>query len=567
MSYRSENLSVPSQKDLISRIRFASQQGKIWFQEQRMVLIHAAVLGELTRELVETLGMERASGFLMRFGYYSGLRDAELAKQVRPDMTPEEAFMAGPQLHSIKGMVKVELRSIEIDPENEKFHAEADWYSSFEAEQFHSHFGTASHPVCWSLLGYASGYSTYFFGKPILFKEVQCEAMGHEHCSIVGKLADHWEDKDVIEKLLQPDRVDEQLGLLQQQLNNLKASFQQQELAEDYLTNAIGQSDKFLTACQMVKKASQGKVTVLLLGETGVGKEVIARGLHASSDRSQGPFIAVNCACIPPDLIEAELFGVERGAYTGAHISREGRFERANGGTIFLDEVIELSPRAQATLLRVLQEEEVERVGGAETRSIDVRVVAATNEDLSKAVEEGRFRSDLYFRLNVFPVHIPPLRDRKDDIALLVEHFLERYQTRYNKQVGGISDKAMQALMAYKWPGNIRELENMIERGVILTDSGRTIELGNLFPSLSEPSHPLNAISRDGSLVSAPKEMQADDRIDGLINDGLGLDYLEQQMIQRAMNRAEGNITQAARLLGLTRPALAYRLKKLGILD
>ena len=175
----------------------------------------------------------------------------------------------------------------------------------------------------------------------------------------------------------------------------------------------------------MIDKAAKGKVSVLLLGETGVGKEVIARSVHLSSERAEQPFVAVNCAAIPPDLIEAELFGVEKGAYTGANQSRQGRFERAHGGTIFLDEVVELSPRAQATLLRVLQEGELERVGDNRTRSIDVRVIAATNESLAEAVQNGRFRADLYYRLNVFPVKIPPLRERLEDLPLLAEHFLK----------------------------------------------------------------------------------------------------------------------------------------------
>lgn len=556
--------SLPDNQDLISRLRFASAEGRIWLEEQRLLLVHAAVMGELTKELIDTLGTERACGFLLRFGYHSGLRDAELARRIRPDMSIKEAFMAGPQLHTLKGMVRVELKQVEIDPHQEHFFAEADWHGSYEAEQYLAHYGLASHPVCWSLLGYASGYSTYFFGKTILFREVRCAGMGHDHCSIIGKPAEQWEDWKTIEQWLLPDPVAEQLASLQHQLDNLKASLHSQVMAEDLPVNAIGRSESFLHACHMIRKASSGKVTVLLLGETGVGKEVIARGLHQSSERRDGPFVAVNCACIPPDLIEAELFGVEKGAFTGAHAAREGRFERANGGTIFLDEVIELSPRAQASLLRVLQEEELERIGDSRTRKIDVRVVAATNEDLEQAVKAGRFRADLYFRLSVFPVRIPPLRERREDIPLLAEHFLGKYMAVYNKKVKGISDKAMQSLLLYKWPGNIRELENMIERGVILTEKGLTIEMKDLFPSLSEPSHPLNAIGENGLLEPCPESTSVvdDPRIDSLLSEGLGLEYLERQMIAQAMKLARGNVARAARILGMTRPQLAYRLRK-----
>ncbi|WP_370298828.1 sigma 54-interacting transcriptional regulator, partial [Pontibacterium sp.] len=255
------------------------------------------------------------------------------------------------------------------------------------------------------------------------------------------------------------------------------------------------------------------------------------------------------------------------GAYTGATQSREGKFERAHKGTIFLDEVIELSPRAQATLLRVLQEGELERVGDNRLRRIDVRVVAATNEDLEQAVKEGRFRADLFYRLNVYPVHIPPLRDRTEDIPLLIDHFLEKYHTLYNKRTMGVTDKALQALLMYKWPGNIRELENMIERGVILTDNNHSIDLESFFPSLAEPTHPLNVINGHGLLDKKEDDsgvnLTDDNWMDNLLGEEFSIENLEHDLIKRAMNQTGGNVSKAARLLGLTRPALAYRLKKL----
>ena len=261
------------------------------------------------------------------------------------------------------------------------------------------------------------------------------------------------------------------------------------------------------------------------------------------------------------------LFGVEKGAYTGATQSREGKFERANHGTIFLDEVVELSPRAQGALLRVLQESEFERVGDTRTRRIDVRVVAAANEDLESAVKEGKFRADLFYRLNVYPVHIPPLRDRTEDIPLLINHFLGKYHNLYNKRTLGVSDMALSALMSYKWPGNIRELENMIERGVILTDNNHTIDMDSFFPSLSEPSHPLNVINMRGELNRAPATETATnppaETPAQLLKEGFSLEQLEHQLIREAMEQSGGNISAAARLLGMTRPQLAYRLKKI----
>jgi len=566
-----QELEFPGSGDLLSQIHFESDKGKIWLNEQRMLMIHSSVMGLLRKELIETLGVNRAKGFLMRFGYHSGWKDAELVSKIRPDMSIEDAFFVGPQLHCIKGMVNVKPVSLEIDFDSGTFNGEFDWFGSYESEVHLQDFGPSDEPICWTLIGYASGYSTYFMGQPIIFKETECAGMGHDHCHILGKPADEWDDQAELERYLLPDPIAEELFSLQSQLSELRDSFRRSDQDEDLLFNSVGRSGAFKNVCQLIRRASSSRVTVLLQGETGVGKEVVARGLHQSSDRADKPFVAVNCACIPPDLIEAELFGVEKGAFTGATQSREGKFERANGGTIFLDEVIELSPRAQASLLRVLQESEMERVGDTRTRHIDVRVVAAANEDLEEAVRNNRFRADLFYRLNVYPVHIPPLRDRTEDIPLLVNHFLEKYHTLYNKRTLGVSDLAMEALKNYKWPGNIRELENMIERGVILTDNNHTIDLDAFFPSLSEPTHPLNSINRQGQLATEPRPLQSDTGMlpqdllcDQLLNETFSLEQMETQLIHTAMERAEGNVSKAARLLGMTRPQLAYRLKKLG---
>jgi len=570
-----QELEFPGSGDLLSQIRFESDKGKIWLNEQRMLMIHSSVMGLLRKELIDTLGINRAKGFLMRFGYHSGWKDAELVAKVRPDMSKEDAFFVGPQLHCIKGMVNVKPVALNIDMDNGIFHGEFDWFDSYEADVHLHDFGPTDEPICWTLIGYASGYTTYFMGQQVIFKETQCVGMGYDHCHIVGKPAEEWDDQAELERYLLPDPIAEELFSLQSQLSDLRDNFRSSDQSEDLLFNSVGRSGAFKNVCQLIRRASSSRVTVLLQGETGVGKEIVARGLHLSSDRADKAFVAVNCACIPPDLIEAELFGVEKGAFTGAVQSREGKFERAHGGTIFLDEVIELSPRAQASLLRVLQESEMERVGDTRTRRIDVRVVAAANEDLEEAVRNGRFRADLFYRLNVYPVHIPPLRDRTEDIPLLIEHFLEKYHTLYNKRTLGVSDMAMQALMNYKWPGNIRELENMIERGVILTDNNHTIDLDAFFPSLSEPTHPLNSIKRNGTLGTErqPLErqpLQSDNGMlpqdllcDQLLSEEFSLEAMEEQLIRTAMERVEGNVSKAARLLGMTRPQLAYRLKKL----
>jgi DNA-binding NtrC family response regulator/predicted hydrocarbon binding protein len=560
-----KSLTLPCSQDLLDKIHFDSKEGKIWLGEQRMLLQHSAVMGLLRKELIDTLGIERAKGLLMRFGYHSGMRDAELVQKLRPDMSSSDAFMVGPQLHSIEGLVKVTPTALEFDIEKGDFYAEFDWEHSHEVDNHIANYGLSSEPICWALCGYASGYGTFYMNRQVLFKETQCAGTGADNCHIVGKTTEEWGDADDTEKYLLPDPIIEELLALQDEVTELKNQFLNTESENDVLLNSVGHSQAFKHTCHLIKKAANSKVTVLLQGETGVGKEAVAKGLHTNSSRLKQPFIAVNCACIPPDLIEAELFGVEKGAYTGATQTRAGKFERAHNGTIFLDEVIELSPRAQASLLRVLQESELERVGDTRTRNIDVRVVAATNENLEIAVKEGRFRADLFYRLNVYPIIIPPLRERTEDIPLLSEHFLKKYSAMYGKKNSGISDKAMQALIQYKWPGNIRELENMIERGVILADNNQTISLSSLFPSLSEPTHPLNIINSQGQLTTTLLPSESNDNFvaDELLENEFSLDELEKQLIEKAMALTNGNISKAARKLGLTRPSLAYRLKKL----
>ncbi|RBP32248.1 regulatory Fis family protein [Marinobacter pelagius] len=552
-------------RDLTEQIRFQSTEGKIWFGEQRMLLMHLNAMAAFRREMVNSMGVERAKGFFLRLGYQSGVRDAELARKLRPHCDELDIFLAGPQLHSLKGMVKVIPLEIDIDQETGEFYGKLEWIDSFEVEICQTELGQMDQPACWALLGYACAYTSSFMGREIIFREISCRGCGDEKCVIEGKPAEQWEDAEEFARYFKADPIIEELYDLQAQLSSLRSSLEKQQ-GQYY---GIGQSAAYNKVCKMIDKAAQGKVSVLLLGETGVGKEVIARSVHLRSERAESPFVAVNCAAIPPDLIEAELFGVEKGAYTGANQSREGKFERANGGTIFLDEVIELTPRAQATLLRVLQEGELERVGDNRTRKVNVRVIAATNESLEQAVEEGRFRADLFYRLNVFPVKIPPLRDRLEDLPVLIEHFLGKFHSEYDKRTLGLSDKALDLCLRYHWPGNIRELENVIERGVILTDNNETISQEALFvvsPSTAESS-PTDCVDQGGKVTNGePGNSTTGHWSEHILGANISLEEVEETLMREAMERANQNVSKAARILGLTRPALAYRLKKSGIL-
>lgn len=565
MSVTKSEISFPDINDLSRLIRFQTDQGKIWLGEQRSILMTLPALAGFRREVLQSLGLERSKGFFMRLGYQNGLKDGEMARHLRPNASVVDMFLAGPQLHMLRGMVQVKPLQIEIDPETGHFFMEHIWLNSFEVEICLSEFGVLDSPVCWILIGYACGYSSSALEQEIIFKEVECRGCGDEHCRAIGKPAHEWEDHETFKRYFVADPLIEELYELQSQISALRRNIS----GTDMLSNTVGHSKAFQQVCDMANKASHSNVSVLLYGETGVGKEVMAQGLHKHSERANEPFIAVNCAAIPPDLIEAELFGVEKGAFTGATQSRMGRFERAHKGTVFLDEVVELTPRAQASLLRVLQEGELERVGDNRTRKVDVRVLAATNEDLEQAVKEGRFRADLFYRLNVFPVTIPALRERREDIPLLVEHFLDKYHARYHKKTLGLSNKAMEAVMAYDWPGNIRELGNIIERGVILTDTNDTIGVDALIIGIDESSENVNALSSTGSLI-AESDAIANQENAGVSSDwseevfkrGIGLEEAERILIDKAMTQAKGNVSKAARLLNMTRPALAYRLSK-----
>ncbi|MBS1191292.1 MAG: family ATPase [Rhodocyclaceae bacterium] len=552
------NCKYPGSGDLRKLIRFSETDGSIWLAENRMVLMHTAALGAMRKELIDSVGKEQARRILTRMGYASGIRDAELARRIRAGMTPYEAFLSGPQLHMLEGVACVKPVKLDMDIESGRFFGEFLWKNSWEEEVHLKEFGQDENPVCWMQIGYASGYSSAFMGRFILFKEVECLACGHNGCRIVGKPVEEWEDGAEYAAYFESDPLMNHLLELRTQVDYLRTTITQQTNTPQM----VGVSQGFRHAYDLISRAAGTQVSVLLLGETGVGKERFARALHQMSTRKLGPFVAVNCAALPADLIESELFGVEKGAYTGAHASRMGKFERADGGTLFLDEIGELSPAAQAKLLRVIQEGEIERLGDERPRKVNVRLVAATHVNLEAAIKEGRFRSDLYYRLNVYPIRIPALRDRVADIPPLIEAMLERFCALHDKKLLGISDKTIQALKRYPWPGNVRELENMIERGVILAPQGGWIETEHLFTHVGDAADWETLVTDAGRLECPGDKSSAEQVCDAILAAGLSLDALEGQLIQEAVNRAKGNLASAARLLGLTRPQLQYRLKR-----
>jgi DNA-binding NtrC family response regulator len=309
--------------------------------------------------------------------------------------------------------------------------------------------------------------------------------------------------------------------------------------------NIIGRSGPMQEIFAAIERVAPSRATVLLCGESGVGKDLIARAIHYRSPRRDRPLVKINCSAIPENLMESELFGYEKGAFTGAAGSKPGKFEQADTGTVFLDEIGDVPAGIQVKLLRILQEREFERLGSNVTRHIDVRVIAATNQDLRAALEQGTFREDLYYRLNVVPLNIPPLRERQPDIAFLAQHFVHKLAPDAGAQVEGITPAAIAKLEAYHWPGNVRELENVIERSLVMC-RGDVLD------------------EQDIRLEMAPRP-RAQNQDPSFLPEGLTLDQYEQEIIREALRRAGGNKSQAARLLGLTRNALRYRLTQMGM--
>lgn len=554
--------SVPREiddRELSKYVRFDPDSGQITLLDQRMLLIHGFTLAALRRELIERLGVESTRELFTRLGYQQGMEDARrLHAAEGGDL--KRTFAYGPRLREMEGFVRNQaVDRIQFNQETGDFWSDYYWESSWEADIHRAQFGISGAPACWMMVGYASGFTTALMGRPILWREVECVAMGHARCRVIGQPLEECDDAEAHLSFLQV----EDFIATPKRRKAKPADADQKEEAPRQLPDLIGASTSFNEVAYLIKRVAPTDATVLLTGESGVGKERFSKALHTLGPRAECPFISINCAAIPHELVEAELFGVEKGAFTGATVSRPGRFERASGGTLFLDEISSLPLHAQGKLLRVLQEGEVERVGDTQVRKIDVRIIAATNRDLRAEVEAGRFREDLFFRLNVFPVKIPPLRERREDIPLLVDTFVKRYSTRFAKTIAGLTQNASEKLWAYNWPGNIRELENIIERAVILAENGGSIDVEHLFSGGEQVPLTVQAFSlaetRQRAIDDQPPLNQA---IEKILDAQVSLEEIETLLIASALRRTDGNLSAAARLLKLRRGQLQYRVDK-----
>jgi DNA-binding NtrC family response regulator len=493
-------------------VEFNSEDGMVRFAGQRALIIDATAKGNLRKELVNHFGLSTARAVLTRFGFVQGWRMAEAMQDLFRWESEEDWHHACGRIHMLEGMYRLGPGTPgELTKEGLTL------VGSYEAEQHIAHLGRSDTSVCWTICGLTSGYLSRAMGKEMYVLEDRCIGRGDAACHLLGRTLEEWGDDRADE--LRFYRVENLKEWLEPSLHriteNLKEAERKLRVRKRVLTRVapevedplgmITRSDTMRRVVELARRIAKVDSTVLITGESGTGKELIAQMVHDESARAAGPFVAVNCGAITESLLESELFGHARGAFTGAAQDRIGLFEAANGGTLLLDEIGDVSPGMQVKLLRVLQEREIRRVGENKSRPVNVRVMAATNRELAADIASGRFRKDLYYRLNVVQLHVPPLRDRREDILPLARVLLAEAAARVSRLVTGLSPRAADQLLRYDWPGNVRELENAMERAVAL---GRAslVELDDLpeevrqaipTPSLSGPVRALDEIEKD----------------------------------------------------------------------
>ena len=521
------------------------ENGFLSFRGKRVVLHDLRAMGQFRKDLVAMLGMDGMRRVVTRFGYYWGHTDAAAMKRVFTWDTTEELLRAGPRLHTLQGITKAVVTALRFDGEG-RLHMELQWYRSGEAEQYLAELGSADQPVCWMLCGYASGYASFCLDREILFVERTCVARGDDLCQAVGRDRDAWgpeidahlpffETADIHPKIVE---LTEALKAKSRELERHRRRLIE---LEGRVADGIAEfrSKAYQQVLDLAERVAQFDSSVLVTGESGVGKEVVARYIHKHSERADRDFVAINCGALPESLLESELFGHKAGSFTGAVRDRKGLFEQANAGTLFLDEISEVSPALQVKLLRVLQEREVRRVGENTPRPIDVRIMAASNEDLERAVADGRFRDDLYYRLRVVEINIPPLRQRPEDILPLARFVVQRLSRRLKMPDLTLDASCLDTLQRSPWPGNVRELENALERAAVLSEDSR-IRPGDLPPDVAD-------LDTGGVRVADPPTRS--------------LKEVEERHICAVLEYTGDNRTRAARILGIGDTTLWRKLK------
>jgi len=497
--------------DLRELLSFDPKGGIMQLLGERALLLNAFAQGLLRKELIDTLGVFAARTILTRYGYANGWRTAMSVQKHMPEVWKESRGYAGSRLHSITGQLGIH-HNVRTDGQGPEPLIASTWGDCYEAEQHLLHIGKSEGPVCWTETAFASGYSSYVEGREVIFIEDQCVAKGDPTCHVVARYKDQWGPE------IEPHLVYYKMESFPEMLKELSAKLacadkklkkRQTQLA--YLDGMdtppliMARSQAMRKIVDIAWRVAKVDSSVLVTGDSGVGKELMAHFIHDQSSRACGPFLAVNCGALTETLLESELFGHAKGSFTGADKDRPGLFEAAAGGTLFLDEIGEVSPAMQVKLLRALQEREVRRVGENKSRPINVRVVAATNRNLVDEITNGNFRQDLYYRLRVIELHMPPLRERHEDILPLARFFLQKISHNMGRTIVGFTTVAADQLLRYGWPGNVRELQNAVEYAVAMCQESEVdmIDLpSELRDVVLEPSplgriRPLDEVERD----------------------------------------------------------------------
>ncbi len=521
--------------------------GFVGLQGRRLLLHDLSSLGQFRRDLIETVGEEMARRILTRKGLFWGQADCAAMQRLFTWDSKEELVRAVTELAKIMGMAYAETKSLVLKEGAGAFSMKIVCADSSEVEQHRNESGKALNSVCWVMAGYLSGYASYCLGKNIYFSEIQCQGTEASNCVFIGKDIDSWGNEfdtdlpffraaDIQEKVQQLTlRIREQqrtLTLHRKQISAVRSS--------GSLGGVEVRSKAFRNVLDLADRVSAFDTTILITGETGTGKEVLARYIHSCSPRKEHPFLAVNCSALPEALLENELFGHKAGAFTGAHNNEVGLFEAAQKGTIFLDEIGDISPPIQAKLLRVLQSKEIRPVGETRSQHIDVRVISATNRNLEKLAAEGIFREDLLYRLRVLQIIVPPLRSRTEDILPLARFFLDLLRKKYKFKELRIAPDTVDLLLNYPWPGNVRELENALEHAAVLCSDG-------IISSAVLPATVTGRITHNMS--SSGKT--------------LSLDEIEFQHINSVLNLTSGNRSEAAKILKISESTLYRRIREL----
>lgn len=525
--------------------------GLIRFAGQRALLLDAVAMGVLRQYLVANFGLTAARAVLTQFGFAHGWRMAGAMKREFVWANDDEWRRAGSRIHTLGGLFRVQPGS--EDPLAKRG---CMVLASYEAEQHLLHFGRSDSPVCWTICGLMSGYISRTAGKEIYILEDRCLGEGHAACHFQGRTREEWGqeraqdlaffDSGRLKQCLDVSlsRVTETLKAAEEKLRAHQKVLVSLTRDIDEPLGIIAKSPKMRRVVELAKRVAKVDATVLITGESGVGKERIARLIHDESTRAAGPFIAVNCGAITETLFESELFGHKRGAFTDASSDRQGLFEAANHGTLLLDEIGEISPGMQVKLLRVLQEQEIRRVGESKSRPVDVRVLAATNRDLSHGVADGFFRQDLYYRLKVVELEVPPLRDRREDILPLARVLLADAALRMGRKIVALTPQTVDQLLRYQWPGNVRELENAMERAVALA-RGNRVDLEDLPEEIRQAF--AKPVVVDAGRVQPLKDVEKD-------------------YILAVLELNGGNQTRTAEQLEIGSATLYRKLKKYGLL-